>query len=161
MRTVWSRELIGGSGISTDGNDSSNDSIKGNSVVEIRQRSVSDLVNDIAKSGDGILKMSIGPSEFLSQSIHSEFSDAILDRFSDLNDLLLRWQRECTISQFNTNNNVGEELVSEVETARDGSTERMQQVDDLRRDHKFCIKCGGKLPVAAKFCSSCGEKQYD
>ena len=28
-----------------------------------------------------------------------------------------------------------------------------------KREHKFCIFCGTKLPIVAKFCSSCGESQ--
>ncbi|KAL3757645.1 hypothetical protein ACHAWU_009490 [Discostella pseudostelligera] len=142
MRTVWSRELIG---------------------VEIKQRSVSDLVNDIAKSEDGVLKMSIGPSEFLSQSIHTEFSDAILDRFGDLGDLLVRWQREGAISQLN--DNTDESLVSDESTEIGAKTSRQQpklevpSSETTQADYKFCISCGGKLPIAAKFCSSCGEKQ--
>lgn len=162
MRTVWSRELIGCSDTSTDRNDSSNNIVNGNSV-EVKQRSVSDLVNDIAKSGDGVLKMSIGASEFLSQSIHTEFSDAILDRFGDLGDLLVRWHREGAISQLN--DNINEALVSDENSEIEGNTSRQQPKEDVsssdttQAGYKFCISCGGKLPIAAKFCSSCGEKQ--
>jgi len=164
MRTVWSRELIGGSEIimSTDRKEISSNVINGNSV-DIKQRSVSDLVNDIAKSEDGVLKMSIGPSEFLSQSIHTEFSDAILDRFGDLGDLLVRWQREGAISQLN--DNTDESLVSDESTEIGAKTSRQQpklevpSSETTQADYKFCISCGGKLPIAAKFCSSCGEKQ--
>jgi hypothetical protein len=131
--------------------------------VEVKQRSVSDLVNDIAKSGDGVLKMSIGASEFLSQSIHTEFSDAILDRFGDLGDLLVRWHREGAISQLN--DNINEALVSDENSEIEGNTSRQQPKEDVsssdttQAGYKFCISCGGKLPIAAKFCSSCGEKQ--
>ena len=174
MRTVWTRELIGGNEkVSTDRtNGSSNSNISNNNntnlingnSVESRQRSVSDLVNDIAKSEDGVLKMSIGASEFLSQTIHTEFSDAILDRFGDLGALLLKWHSEGS-TKLQANNKIVEALVSEEMSAIEGSTGRLQPVEDLLGretsdpKNKFCISCGRQLAIIAKFCSHCGEKQ--
>jgi len=55
MRTVWSRELIGG-----PKNSSAN----------------------------------IGSTDFLAETLQDEFCDAILDQFSDLSDLLIKWNEE-------------------------------------------------------------------
>ncbi|KAL3786812.1 hypothetical protein HJC23_008086 [Cyclotella cryptica] len=73
MRSVWVRELIA----------------KKETRIETkpqRERTVEELENEIAKQ-KGVLRMSIGESEFLKTSLHEEFSDAILDRFDELSDL--------------------------------------------------------------------------
>ena len=81
MRTVWTRELIGGSA-----NDRA---VKEDEESEEKQqRLADDLVNDVSKS-DGVLKMAIGASDFLTESLQDEFCDAILDRFEDLGGLLI------------------------------------------------------------------------
>jgi len=38
-------------------------------------------------------------------------------------------------------------------------TKDEQMETQKKREHKFCIFCCTKLPVVAKFCSSCGESQ--
>ena len=55
-------------------------------VKKQQQRGVNDLVNDVSNT-DNVLKMAIGESDFLSESLHDEFSDAILDRFDKLTGL--------------------------------------------------------------------------
>ena len=58
MRTVWSRELIGGNSSNpADGKSGSS-----------RNRTVGDLMSDVAKS-DGVLTMATGESEFLKESL--------------------------------------------------------------------------------------------
>lgn len=185
MRTVWTRELIGGSdfnnndSVKTGNNDDGGDSKK-------KERSVTDLVNDVSKSKDGILTMSIGESEFLTNSLHEEFSDAILDRFDDLSGLLTHWHKEgggeqstsvaAAVSPVDGYGDVGMDnaVVSDakdLETSRaaatdDSVSESRQPVEDAPKEgdevspaRKFCVFCGAKLPAVAKFCSSCGERQ--
>jgi len=185
MRTVWTRELIGGSDFD---NNNKNDSVKSDSKK--KERSVTDLVNDVSKSKDGILTMSIGASEFLTNSLHEEFSDAILDRFGDLSGLLMRWHEEGggeqpaggvvaapAVSPVNDDVGVGTDAAvvsdpGDLETsgaaaaATDGVSESRQSAEDAPEDgagispaRKFCVFCGAKLPAVAKFCSSCGERQ--
>ena len=158
MRTVWTRELIGGSA-----NDRS---VKDDEESEKKQqRSVDDLVNDVSKS-DGVLKMAIGASDFLTQSLQDEFCDAILDRFEDLSGLLTQWHNEGNgVKQEKSLDDVNllemkdlgaSTLIlseSEASTSNGDSSETANQ-----KSHKFCIYCGEKLPLAATFCSSCGEK---
>jgi len=178
MRTVWTRELIGGSGYS---NDQKVNTVKEGNEPAKKQRSLTDLVNDVAKS-DGVLKMTIGASEFLSNSLHEEFSDAILDRFGDLSGLLTQWHEEGKEAQ--TTNGVAPLTDSEgnleldsavisdtkdLEVSRPADTAAIgseyQQPTEGSSDaaksapRKFCVFCGGQLPTVAKFCSSCGERQ--
>ena len=160
MRTVWTTELVGGS------------SIKGEDEKkkEQTQRSVNDLVGDVSKS-NGVLKMAIGPSEFLSESLQDEFCDATLDKFGDLSDLLMQWhidgkaakQNECDdddtkilpdMKQLDIN-----DMPPPVIEPVSSSTAGVVDTSDNKASTKFCVFCGEKLPRAAMFCSSCGEKQ--
>ena len=56
-------------------------------------------------------------------------------------------------------------IVREIEAAISRSDDQRQTKEDSLNTssgqplHKFCVFCGAKLPVAAKFCSSCGERQ--
>eukprot|EP00581_Thalassiosira_minuscula_P019859 CAMPEP_0183733200 /NCGR_PEP_ID=MMETSP0737-20130205/40454_1 /TAXON_ID=385413 /ORGANISM="Thalassiosira miniscula, Strain CCMP1093" /LENGTH=685 /DNA_ID=CAMNT_0025966403 /DNA_START=26 /DNA_END=2083 /DNA_ORIENTATION=+ len=166
MRAVWTRELIGGKS-----NDQKDNIINGNEPNE-KQRTVADLVNDVSKS-KGTLQMSIGASEFLTNSLHDEFSDAVLDRFGDLSGLLAQWNYEGMELQPSMEGNV----LLDVETIRDikepdlsrtapavgGEYQQTAEVSSKSEmsppPKKFCVFCGGQLPAVAKFCSNCGERQ--
>ena len=149
MRTVWTRELIGGSQ-----NDLSQDKVESN---QQQQRSVTDLANDVAKS-DGVLKMAIGESEFLSNSLHDEFSDAILDRFGDLFGLLSRWHEE-GLSDSTLTGEMAEVNLLGVDDGPQQRTEISPVEVESKSQQKFCVFCGGQLPAVAQFCSHCGERQ--
>ncbi|KAL7453857.1 hypothetical protein ACHAWC_005501 [Mediolabrus comicus] len=154
MRSVWVRELIGGA--EAFGGGSGAPSPGGKS-----KRSVEDLVNDIAKN-DGPVKMEIGESDFLTSALHEEFSDAILDRFADLGDLLIQWNVEGSSGSKDEEafinreevENVPDTILQKVEMA----TTSASSSEDLSAT-KFCIFCGEKVPVVAKFCPGCGERQ--
>ncbi|KAL9183375.1 hypothetical protein ACHAXT_005162, partial [Thalassiosira profunda] len=168
MRTVWTRELIV--------NDEEGKSATKSTKSEEKKRSVTDLVNDIANS-DGALKMSIGETEFLSNSLHDEFSDAILGRFRDLGSLLIKWHEEgkearsdddsapsgtdAPLETSIANANIDDLVASRRgEEAMGGSNKRKAGTAlDVSTSHKFCVFCGGQLPAVAQFCSHCGEKQ--
>jgi len=170
MRTVWTRELIGGS----DLNDKSANS---GDKAEKAQRSVTDLVNDISKS-DGAIKMSIGESEFLSQSLHEEFSDAILDQFDDLSGLLMGWHQEGkgrqpanggspSVAVSHENNQIDAAVIPENELDKSRLASAAIESDgqpntgdsSVKAVKKFCAFCGGRLPTVGKFCPNCGERQ--
>ena len=154
MRSVWVRELIGGA--EAFGGGSGAPSPGGKS-----KRSVEDLVNDIAKN-DGPVKMEIGESDFLTSALHEEFSDAILDRFADLGDLLIQWNAEGSSEgkdgeafiNWEEVENVPDTVLQNVEVA----TASASSSEDLPAT-KFCIFCGEKVPMVAKFCPGCGERQ--
>ncbi|EJK53274.1 hypothetical protein THAOC_27318 [Thalassiosira oceanica] len=84
MRTVWMRELI---------KDNSKASV-GDRPTDQGKRTLVDLVSDISKSDDGVLKMTIGESEYLQSSLHDEFADAVLNHFGELGGLLSDWHND-------------------------------------------------------------------
>ena len=148
MRTVWARELIGGSA-----NDKADNGSK-EIAKKQQQRGVNDLVKDVSNSDNGVLKMAIGGSDFLSESLHDEFSDAILDKFDELSGLLTKWHNE---GKGTTSTDVDVITVNEVEINRQQDVSVSSEENE--KSHKFCVFCGERLPVTATFCSSCGEKQ--
>ena len=175
MRTVWTRELINGSsGISSSSSSSNNDQ-KEKMAQDVgkesaqKQRSVTDLVNEVSKS-DGVLKMSIGESEFLSQSLNDEFRDVIPDRFGDLSGVLMQWhgegqsptqsKRNISGSSIDDYNNMGMSADTNVlDTNKPAAVveafgvEEQQQPDGDEQGQsaqKFCVFCGEKIPVVAK-----------
>ena len=178
MRTVWSRELIIGRGNNNNNNPADDGKSSGSSGSNPKEegssRTVGDLASDVAKS-DGVLTMAIGESEFLKESLQEEFCDAILDRFDDLGDLLLGWYEEGTAMAGRRTNPVNEGgmmaeavIVPEIEAAmmlsrsddrRQRTKEDPSNTGSGQPSYKFCVFCGTKLPAAAKFCSSCGERQ--
>ena len=149
MRTVWTRELIGGSA-----NDKGDNGSK--EIVEKKQqeRDVDDLVKDVSNSDKGVLKMAIGESDFLSESLHLEFSDAILDRFYELSGLLTKWHNE---GKGTTSTHENAAKANEVDVNRQPDV--LVSSEENEKSLKFCVFCGERLPIAATFCSSCGEKQ--
>lgn len=157
MRTVWSRELL--HKLDDFADSSVNNKNSGHSL-EKESRTVRDLMSDIAKS-DGLIKMSVGESDFLRDSLHEEFCDAILDRFIDLSDLLVSWHEEGKSGR--TSNEI-EVIRSETKTAMWNEAKQPSKEDSSimspgQPAYKFCVFCGVRLPSAAKFCSSCGEIQ--
>ena len=157
MRSVWVRELIGGAK-AFGGVD------EGASLADsATKRSVEDLVNDIAKN-NGAIAMTIGDSDFLTSALHEEFSDAILDRFADLSDLLVQWNEEgkghegVYDSEAVTYPNA--ETISEAYSVTTPWVAPPPQSDETESDStKFCFACGEKIPAVAKFCPGCGERQ--
>ena len=120
-----------------------------------QQRDVNDLVKDVSNSDKGVLKMAIGGSDFLSESLHDEFSDAILDRFDELSGLLTKWHNEGKGTTTSTHEDAVKANEVEINRQPDVSTSPTTK----EQSQKFCVFCGERLPVAATFCSSCGEKQ--
>ena len=161
MRSVWMRELIGGAkafGGAVDEGASSGTTTK--------KRSVEDLVNDIAKN-NGALTMAIGDSDFLTSALHEEFSDAILDRFADLSDLLVQWNEEGkrnegddeseAVTYPNTEPILSEAFAVTTPSASVAPSPRSNESESVST--KFCFACGEKIPAVAKFCPSCGKRQ--
>jgi FMN phosphatase YigB (HAD superfamily) len=158
MRSVWVRELIGGA--RAFGGSAA--AAAAAATTSERTRSVEDLVEEIAKS-NGVITMAIGDSDFLTSALHEEFSDAILDRFADLSNLLIKWNEEGT----NKSESVAyseEVIYPNVETilprAESFTSSTPPQNDETdRASTKFCFACGEKIPAVAKFCPGCGERQ--
>jgi FMN phosphatase YigB (HAD superfamily) len=161
MRSVWVRELIA----KQQNLNASNEA----DTQQNERRSVQDLENEIAKQ-NGVLKMAIGESEFLANTLHEEFSDAILERFDELSDLLIGWHDEGLREQaandsIRSNNEPSLTAPSVLETPQevDGQPKDFitnnDETDSAAAKIKFCVFCGEQLPPVAKFCSGCGERQ--
>lgn len=167
MRTVWVRELIGKKQTNIE---------EDKQTTQQQERTVEDLEKEIAKQR-GVLRMTIGESEFLKTSLHEEFSDAILDRFDELGDLLIGWHEYGLGEQQAPKRDAHfEELLDpsvtlanapQWEYSPDGNDQTSNQrnipittdANEVVETMKFCVFCGEKLPSVAKFCSGCGEKQ--
>lgn len=150
MRSIWCRELVlekvaDGSLPSTSAKEEPKSS-----------RSVEDLVKEV--SDQKVIRMQVGSEDYLTESFQKEFADATVDRFSDLGQLLTKWQRESS-GEFRG----GEPIKSEDDKAKliaeTVTDEAATTAQSAPKDTKYCMFCGQKLPVTAKFCSSCGEKQ--
>lgn len=150
MRSIWARELI-------------RDQIAGPSttVTPKNERTVEELVQVLAEMK--VVEMQVGADSYLADSLQKEFADAIADEFGSVADILHRWQREATTvvdsSRHSAVRQTGPPMVAE-EAVSDQLPPADAKANDSRQpDTKFCIVCGTKLPVAAIFCSACGEKQ--
>lgn len=146
MRSIWSRELIA----------------KPNEPTEKAKpkKSVEELVKQVA--GMKVIEMTIGADDYLVDSIRSEFADAVVDSFGELGDVLAAWQESALRPTPKTESGVDAALAENFEIATVVSakppTRKPIPLNDEVSD-KFCMYCGTKLPMVAKFCSSCGEKQ--
>jgi len=167
MRSVWIRELIAKRQTNIE---------EEKETKQQQERTVEDLENEIAKQ-KGVLLMSIGESEFLKTSLHEEFSDAVLERFDELSDLLIGWHEDGLREQqaAKVDEHFEEIMTASVTLANapqwEYSAERDDQISnqsnipitadatEFADKRKFCVFCGDKLPAVAKFCSGCGEKQ--
>jgi FMN phosphatase YigB (HAD superfamily) len=161
MRSIWVRELIA---------EKHSESATEPETPKVK-RTLEELEEELAKQ-NGVLKMAIGESEFLATTLHEEFSDAILEKFEEIGDLLIDWHDEGLKAQTSSPEMTMKSMNSETESVDTGMTETnaqevtalLQQRSTIDRDEtadkkRFCVFCGEKLPSVAKFCSVCGEKQ--
>ncbi|KAL7549839.1 hypothetical protein ACHAWF_013095 [Thalassiosira exigua] len=169
MRTVWSRELVGG-GAANDGGGGGAKVDGEEGDAQERRRSVADLVADVSNSDQRIVTMSVGASDYLGGTLREEFADAVLDRFEDLGDLLERWHREGTAArgggEVGASGDVaaaGAVVPATVPAAPSPSLAEVPANDDggggASPRRRFCAYCGERLPESARFCPSCGERR--
>jgi FMN phosphatase YigB (HAD superfamily)/ribosomal protein L40E len=153
MRSIWVRELI-----------AKNQSIitaKETSIQQKVERTVQDLENE---KEDGVLKMAIGESKFLASTLHDEFSDAILEKFEQLENLLIGWHEEGLKEQAELDSTFESQVPEAIDTLQGVEVVHPSRsvpvsASQTEDNKKFCVFCGALLPPVAKFCSSCGEKQ--
>ena len=162
MRTIWSRELVrekyGVPAASQPNRES--------------QRTVEDLIRDV--SANKVLQMEIGGDDYLETSLQKEFSDAIVDNFRLIGNVIEQWHTEAVQNEdegalvADIPKETGVESFLEVilpenhagpppSTALDAK--EASEDAPKAEEFKFCIMCGEKLPSSANFCSKCGEKQ--
>ena len=167
MRSVWCRELIKGKEQSMPTTTTATTTTTNNEPSS----SSSNLKKDLDEKK--VVKMIIGTDDFLMNSIHDEFADAIVDEFREVSKVLSDWHLEGI--EHNNQKNVMEN--DDISSGGDVVVDDVvisQEVKDLfevivpnekesstveEGETKFCIMCATKLPKVAKFCSSCGSKQ--
>jgi FMN phosphatase YigB (HAD superfamily) len=153
MRTVWSRELVLFKESSSGSTQTNNN--KPTKTVEQFVKQMSEMK---------VVEMGIGSDEYLVDSLHSEFADAIVDSFDQVHNVLMDWQAKAhelrqgdeaeDVESSILHPSVVDDVPSESVSQSNGESDTSPSCDT-----KFCIYCGVKLPTVAKFCSSCGEKQ--
>lgn len=142
MRTVWCRELVLDQGSRAP-------------LSERKpERTVEELVKQVSEME--VIRMHVGSEDYLADSVHREFADAIVDKFADVSKRLLEWHSEAMQNPTKVDNDA-----QRTETSTYGPHPEQASPSSAlpERSIKFCIHCGAQLPRTAKFCSACGEKQ--
>lgn len=152
IRSIWCRELV-------------KEKLRINekkitSETESEKRDVSDFMREVTENG-GRLSMKIGSDDFLTDSIHNEFADAIVDEFEHLTTILAKWnEKSISVVEdqdiYQSIESENDTLIKSEYTEVDNQNKSEETLDSAI---KFCMKCGTKLPSNASFCTSCGTKQ--
>jgi len=155
MRTVWSRELIS--------KPSPRDTKK------YTDQDLTSFMNKVSK--EKTLDMYIGSDDFLIDSLQNDFADAVIDQFQDLMHLLHSWHNNALSSQSSLPkqqiSNDQDHNFNDACINRDSEGLKNNKVDNEANAEieasdslpiKFCIFCGTEVPIAAKFCFSCGKR---
>jgi len=166
MRTIWATELVRDKIVKQD-------SWKTAAASSKQKRTVEDLVKEVSEME--VVDMQVGADDYLEHSLRAEFVDAVADEFQHIVQILREWQQDAVASGTSaldsatvSNQTADTELPEYFEVIKpDKVTETTASVDPVEvrkdsttaKDAKFCIQCGAKLPLVAKFCSSCGEQQ--
>ena len=163
MRTIWARELI-------------LDKIRTKKVKEEPQKEdIKSQYADSTATADNkeaippekelaefqkrinsktVVRMAVGADDYLSSSIEQEFADAIIDSFSDLPQVLQNWH---DISQQQAES--PEPTLATTAEPVKAETIAPSVEEDVLSKTKFCVFCGTKIPMVAKFCSACSKEQ--
>jgi FMN hydrolase / 5-amino-6-(5-phospho-D-ribitylamino)uracil phosphatase len=148
MRSIWSRELV----LHKLPTAQTRDTTPGQS------KTLEEFDKDI--SSQDIVRMQIGSDDYLRESLEREFADRIIDTFSELVPVLTEWHNDGLANALGKValpvNTVS--VVEDVESRRAEGNSRLEPPTGSSAT-KFCLFCGSKLPVNARFCSSCGENQ--
>eukprot|EP00559_Dactyliosolen_fragilissimus_P003403 CAMPEP_0184857800 /NCGR_PEP_ID=MMETSP0580-20130426/2950_1 /TAXON_ID=1118495 /ORGANISM="Dactyliosolen fragilissimus" /LENGTH=524 /DNA_ID=CAMNT_0027353615 /DNA_START=144 /DNA_END=1718 /DNA_ORIENTATION=- len=166
MRSIWSRELIlkkpnipNNPDINHTNNSMNIDTQQ--KQYDIPQREVFDLMKEIAEKQ--VIQMSIGSEDFLANTIEMEFADAIVDEFKDVASTIINWHNTALTKSYTLEQK--SEIINPYDQAGNDNivgsiplNDKSQTRDEITNS-KFCIHCGTKLPLVAKFCSSCGGSQ--
>ena len=152
MRNIWTRELLSLQKVVSPQSDQQK---------ELSQRTVDDLMQEVNEKK--VVEMSIGADSYLADTVSSEFATAVVEELRDVVNILQKWQGDASASSMvirrNMYNNDMKVTTSDNEVMSEILTSAMVSKDIANSNSKFCIACGTKLPIMAKFCSACGEAQ--
>lgn len=140
MRSIWAKELI-----------------QDQSELEAPKspkKSVEQFVKEISDkmAEKSVVQMAVGADDYLAGSLRDEFADATVISFTHVAETIVDWHQQAQA----THNPVAFDL-----PAMSLASSSDQQGPPTAESSKFCISCGGKLPINARYCSSCGKKQPD
>ena len=107
-----------------------------------------------------VVKMAVGADDYLSSSIEQEFADAIIDSFADLPSVLEEShdQSQQTVTPEPKEAPITAAVKAPAPAISADANANTDQ-DDLLSKTKFCVFCGNKIPMVAKFCSACSKEQ--
>merc|ERR1712232_149033 len=144
---------------------------------QVNQKITKDLQGFMQEISDKeVIQMQIGADDYLADSIVNEFVDATVDTFEDILYLIESWQQQSrgsdmdtilvddldgALKLINSNEIIENDDVDVPLPSISPSIQEKDVVKEIFNENKlkFCIFCGTKLPIVAKFCHSCGEKQ--
>ena len=150
IRTIWCRELILDKLMARMNNQNDNNN---------NNKDVTEFMKQVAQNGNQ-LTMSIGTQDFLTESIHTEFADAIIDQFQDIPSILSQWNDDNHHQHQNENQDTQTIFMDSGSTqVNTEGKETSMMKPSMDEKTKFCMFCGTSLPSIAQFCSSCGKKQ--
>jgi rRNA maturation endonuclease Nob1 len=102
--------------------------------------------------------MIIGTDNYLTETIFEEFSDAIVDKFSHVANVISSWHSEGIEAKESESIEVVRQD-STFTTIQEQKTMQSTRSIGIRNDLKYCMDCGEQLPLKAKFCFKCGVEQ--
>jgi putative hydrolase of the HAD superfamily len=145
MRCIWSRELVLDKNPQID-----------QKTQATRDQSEDDLRQKIAEGK--VTRMIIGTDNYLTETIFEEFSDAIVDKFSHVANVISSWHSEGIEAKESESIEVVRQD-STFTTIQEQKTMQSTRSIGIRNDLKYCMDCGEQLPLKAKFCFKCGVEQ--
>lgn len=146
MRSIWSRELV-------------LDKYKAKEPSVPKPSNEADF--NKAMANNKVVNMVIGTEDYLTDEVHSEFADAIVDNFRHVAQVITEWHKDGLETDDVETKSVDLPDYFEVVIPDEKVTEipEVESEEAKKSDTKFCIECGEKLLRSAKFCSSCGFTQ--
>jgi zinc-ribbon domain len=153
MRNIWTRELCSTKKVEAPQIGQQDKPV---------QRTVNELMQVVNERK--VVEMSIGADTYLADTVSNEFATAVVDELRDVVSILQKWQNDALVSspalRQNIDNNIETStLKDETMSIAPSPTNASPGRSIVNSDTKFCIECGTKLPLVAKFCSACGAAQ--
>jgi len=166
MRTVWARELIldkirpkpSQDDVASQNTDSDQPKLSPEKELIEFQKKINSKT---------VVKMAVGAEDYLSTSIEREFAGAIIDCFDELPSVLQQWHDQSFVTS-------GEEMdvttilainqapvapANPADSTDDSTNGSINGEEGVMSATKFCVFCGTKVPMVAKFCSACSKEQ--
>eukprot|EP00592_Proboscia_alata_P001735 CAMPEP_0194375778 /NCGR_PEP_ID=MMETSP0174-20130528/24335_1 /TAXON_ID=216777 /ORGANISM="Proboscia alata, Strain PI-D3" /LENGTH=430 /DNA_ID=CAMNT_0039156211 /DNA_START=281 /DNA_END=1573 /DNA_ORIENTATION=+ len=155
MRSIWSKELVLNQ---KEGQlDVGKESGK-------KDKDVGEFVKEITSLKK--IEMTIGSDDYLLDSLERDFVDATAMKFLGVYDIISEWHNEglgTSLGELSYGQIVQKDALAaadrEIPTSVNLPVGVKENTAASDAQLKFCVICGSKIPLIARFCSSCGEKQ--